>query len=87
MRGRGLAAVAAGAGGLSHLGRGVPQRRADLVGLELVDGALLAFLGLVRPLPEPALHDHPHAPLQALRDVLRGLPPDIAGEEQRVGDE
>ena len=71
-------------GGLVDLGGGVPQGGADLVDLDLVDGALLAFLGLVRPLPEPALDDDPHATLEALGDVLRRLPPDVAGQEQRL---
>ena len=43
----------------------------DFVGLELVDGPLLAFLGLVRPLPQPPGHDHPRAAGQALGDVSR----------------
>src|SRR5438309_709682 len=38
--------------GLVDLRRGVLQRRADLVDLDLVDGALLALTGLVRPLLE-----------------------------------
>src|SRR6478672_5318721 len=58
------AAAAAGALGLGDLGRRVAQGRADLVDLDLVDGALLAFLGFVRPLLEPALHDDPHPALQ-----------------------
>ena len=33
---------------------------------------------------QPALHDDAHALLEGLGDVLRGLPPDRAGEEQRV---
>ncbi len=53
-RGHGLSPATTGAGDLGDLRRGVPQRWAQLVDLELVDGALLAFLGLVRPLPEPA---------------------------------
>src|SRR6266536_63497 len=82
-----LAAAAETAGRplrLGDLGGGVAQRRADLVDLDLVDGALLAFLGLIRSLPQAALDDDPHAALQALRDVLGSLPPDIAGKEQRV---
>src|SRR5690606_41071488 len=51
--------------GLVHLRGGVPQRGADLVDLDLVDGAALALLGLVRALPEPAVDDHPHATRQA----------------------
>src|SRR5271157_6568659 len=81
----GLAAVTgAGAGDLLHLGRGVPQRRAELVDLELVDGPLLAFLGLVAALLEPAGDDDAHPALQALRDVLGGLAPHGAGKEQAV---
>src|SRR4051794_41079540 len=78
------AAAPAGALGLSDLGRRVPQGRADLVDLDLVDGALLAFLGLVRPLLEPALHDDPHPALERFGDVLGCLPPDVAGQEQRL---
>ena len=78
------AAAARGPAGLGDLGRGVAQRRADLVDLDLVDRALLAFLGLVRPLPQPPGHDDPHAALQRLGDVLGRLPPDVAGQEQRV---
>src|SRR5437763_17187167 len=42
--------VAAGPVGLDHLGGGVAKRRADLVDLDLVDGALLALPGLIGPL-------------------------------------
>src|SRR6516165_124552 len=42
--------VAAGPVGLDHLGGGVAERRADLVDLDLVNGALLALSGLIRPL-------------------------------------
>src|SRR5215510_6834000 len=66
------------------LGRSVPQGRADVVDLDLVDGPLLAFLGLVAPLPETAVDDDPHAPLQGLGDVLGRLPPHVAGQEQAV---
>src|SRR6202012_2186825 len=65
-----------GALGLGDLGRRVAQGRADLVDLDLVDRALLAFLGLVGPLLEPALHDDPHPALQRFGDVLGRLPPD-----------
>src|SRR6202050_4143232 len=78
------AAVAAGAGDLVHLGRGVAQRGTHIVHLNLVDGALLAFLGLIRPLPQPPGHDHPHPPGQRLGHVLRRLPPHIARQEQRI---
>src|SRR5712691_5411266 len=40
------AVPAATALGLSHLGRGVAQRGADVIDLDLEDGALLALLGL-----------------------------------------
>src|ERR1700729_3406380 len=71
-------ARAAGAVGPGDLGGSVPQRRADVVDLDLVDGALLAFLGLVVPLLEPTGDDDAHAALQRLGDVLRRLPPDVA---------
>src|ERR1035441_7833663 len=89
--GAGLAAAVAtatratpSAAGLGDLGRCVPQRGADLVDLYLVDGPLLAFLGLIGPLPQPALHDDAHAALQALGHVLGRLPPHVAGEEEAV---
>src|SRR5262249_51815276 len=69
---------------LGDLRRRVPQRRADLVDFELDDGALLALFGLVRALAQPALHNDPGAALKRLGDVLRGLPPDAAAQEQRV---
>ena len=50
--------------------------------LQLVDSALLAFLGLIRPLPQSALHDRPGAPGHALGDVLGGLAPHVDGQEQ-----
>src|SRR5262245_60167370 len=78
------AEAAAGPVGLGDLGRGVTHGRADIVNLDLVDGPLLAFPGLVGPLAEPAVDDHPHAPLQALGHVLGRLAPDVAGEEQAV---
>src|SRR5215469_17703731 len=66
------------------LGRSVPQGRADVVDFDLVHGSLLAFLGLVAPLPQSPRDDDPHAPLQGLGHVLRGLPPHVAGEEEAV---
>src|SRR5690606_16578821 len=74
----------AGTGHLLHLRRGVAQGWPDLVNLELDDGALLALAGLVRPLTQPARHDHAGAPLQRLGDVLGRLPPDRAVEEERL---
>src|SRR5579859_1513727 len=69
---------------LVDLGRGVPQARADVVDLDLVHGPLLALLGLIRALPQPPGHDHPHPPGQRLGHVLRRLPPHIARQEQRI---
>src|SRR5947207_1573059 len=77
-------ATATGARHLLHLRRGVPQRRADLVDLQLDDRALFALAGLVRPLAQPSGDDHAGAPLQRLGDVLRRLPPHRAGQEQRL---
>src|SRR6185312_9202669 len=47
------------AAGLVDLGRGVAQRRPDLVDLELDDGSLLTLAGLERTLLEPPGDDHP----------------------------
>src|SRR4051794_6908431 len=69
--------------GARHLGGGVLQRRADLVDLDLEDGALLALTRLVLTRAQVALHDDAHPLLEGLRDVLRGLTPHRAGEEQR----
>src|SRR5690625_1526892 len=77
-------ALAALALHLGHLGGGAAQSGADLVDVDLENGALLAFLGLERALLEPALHDDAHAALKALGDVLRVLPPHGAGEEHRL---
>jgi len=52
-------ATAAAAARLVHLGGRVAQRRADLVDLELDDGALLALTRLVGTLLEPALGRSP----------------------------
>src|SRR4051812_6510377 len=76
--------AAATAADLVDLGRGVAQRGADFVDLELDDGALLAFLRLERPLLQAALHDDAGAAGQGLGDVLRRLPPDVAAQEQRL---
>src|SRR6266496_2978605 len=78
------AEAAAGPVGLGDLGRGVAHGRAYVIDLDLVDGPLLAFPGLIGPLAQPAVDDHPHAPLQALGHVLGRLAPDVAGEEQAV---
>src|SRR5262249_34456678 len=78
------AEATAGPVGLGDLGRSVPHGRADVVHLDLVDGPLLAFPGLVRPLAQPAVDDHAHAALQALGHVLGRLAPDVAGEEEAV---
>src|SRR3954452_17621704 len=67
-----------------HLGGGVLQGRADLVDLDLEHRALLALARLVLPRAEAALDDPAQPLLQRLRDVLCGLPPHRAGQEQRV---
>src|ERR1700741_3566181 len=77
-------ASAAAAARLVDLGGGVPKRRPDLVDLDLDDGALLAFAGLEGSLLEPPGDDHPGATREAFRDVLGGLAPDIAAQEQRL---
>ena len=56
--------------GLGDLGRGVAQRRADLVDVHLDDRALLAFLGLVGTALEPTRDDDPGAALERFGDVL-----------------
>src|SRR5690606_14395629 len=78
------APAAAAPADLVDLGRGVAERRADLVDLELDDGALLALARLERPLPQAALHHHAHATGERLGDVLRCLAPDVAAQEQGV---
>src|SRR5450755_1366138 len=77
-------AAARTTGGLVDLGGGELEGRTDLVGLDLIDGALLAFLGLVRPLLEATLDHHPHAALQRLGHIFGHLPPDVDGEEQAL---
>src|SRR6476620_11248260 len=78
------AATAAAALGLVDLRGGTAQGRADLVDVHLHDGALLAFLGLVGPGLQPAGHDHPHAPLARLGNVLCRVAPHRAAHEQRL---
>src|SRR5271166_4663590 len=75
---------AAGPLGPGDLRRGVAERRAHVVDLDFVDGALLAFLGLIRPLPQPPRDDDPHPALQALGHILGRLPPDVTGQEEAV---
>lgn len=77
-----LAALTASTGGLGDLGRGRLEAGADFLDVQLVDRALDALTVLVGPLLQPALHDDAHASLKRLRDVLRRLTPDRAGEEQ-----
>src|SRR3954452_6201884 len=79
-----VAATPTTAGDLVHLRRGVAQRGADLVDLELDDGALLALPCLERPLTQPAGHHDPHAAGERLGDVLRRLSPHVAPHEQRL---
>ena len=69
-------------GGLGDGRGGVAQGRADLVDLELDDGALLALTGLEGPLLEPPLHDDAGPAGERLGDVLRGLTPDVAAQEE-----
>src|SRR4051812_1456748 len=80
----GEAAATFTARGLGDLRGGVAQRGADLVDLQLDDGALLAFLGVERALLEPPADDDPRAAGEGLGDVLGHLPPDVAPEEQRL---
>ena len=68
--------------GLGDLRRGVAQRRADLVDVELDDGALLALLGLVGPGLQATGDEDPRAPVERLGDVLRRVAPDRAAHEQ-----
>src|SRR3954447_19715041 len=62
------ATAATSAGHPGDLGRGVLQAGADLVDVEVHDGALLALAGLVRARLETALRDDAHPLLQGLRD-------------------
>ena len=78
------AAATLTAGGLGDLRGGVAQRGADLVDLQLDDGALLAFLGVERALLEPPADDDPRTAGEGLGDVLGHLPPHVAPEEQRL---
>src|SRR5690606_34954797 len=80
----GVAVAAAVPARLVDLRRRVAQRRADLVDVELDDRALLAFLGLERPLLQSTLHDDPGTPGQGFGDVLRSLPPHRAPHKQRL---
>src|SRR5882672_2258310 len=77
-------AAAAASADLVHLRRGVAQRGADFLDLQLHHGALLALAGLVRTLLEPPGHDHPGTPGERLGHVLRRLAPDVAAHEQRL---
>src|SRR5690625_166632 len=67
--------------GSGHRRGRVPQRGADLVGVDLEDGPFLTLLGLEGALLQSALHDDPHAFGQGLGDVLGVLAPHGAGEE------
>src|SRR4051812_22871317 len=70
--------------GAGDLGRCIAQRGADLLDLELDDGALLAFLRLERTLLEPAADDDPRSAGERPGHVLGRLPPHVAAEEQRL---
>src|SRR5687768_2078841 len=80
----GETATAAGAGGAGDLGGGVLQARADFLDLDLEDRPLLTLAGLIGAGLQATLHHDTHAALEGLGNVLRGLTPDRAGEEQRV---
>ena len=69
---------------LVTFGGGVAERWTGLIDLELVDGAFLAFLGLVGALAEAAGDDRPHPLLEGLGDVLGGLALYLAGQELGV---
>src|SRR5512132_770124 len=75
------AARAAPAGALD-LGGGELEAGAELVGLDLGDGALLALGGLPGAGPEPADHDAAGALLEGLGRVLGLLAPDVDPEER-----
>lgn len=75
---------AVGPAGLGDLGGDGAQRGGDVVGLDLVDGALAAILGLVGALPQAAGDDDPAALGEGLGGVLGQLPPGGDGEEQGV---
>src|SRR5439155_4286790 len=85
----GRAAAIAAAGGtaapvaLGHGGGGPAQARTDLVGDDLDDRALLAVVGLPRPLLEPAGHDDAAALRQRLAGVLAHRAPCDDVEERR----
>src|SRR3954471_2607253 len=70
--------------GTGDLRGGVAEGRADLVDLELDDGALLAFLRVEGALLEPAADDDARTAGQRLGDVLGRLAPDVAAEEQSL---
>src|SRR4051812_9308326 len=65
----GVAAPAALAAGAVDLGGRELQGRADLLDVDLEDGALLALAGLIAARLEAAVDDDPHAALERLRDV------------------
>src|SRR5215213_899266 len=76
------AATRAAPAGALDLGGGELEAGADLVGLHLGDGALLALGGLPGAGPEPADHDAAGALLQGLGHVLGLLAPDVDPEER-----
>src|SRR5215212_4810733 len=76
------AATRAAPAGALDLGGGELEAGADLVGLDLGDGALLALRGLPGAGPEPADHDAAGALLEGLGRVLGLLAPDVDPEER-----
>src|SRR5664280_1917106 len=71
-----------GFAGAGDPGGGVAQGRPDLVDFD--DGALLPLAGLVGTLPQTPGDDHPGALGEGFGDVLGGLPPQRAAQEQGV---
>src|SRR5699024_6172595 len=69
----------AGAGDLCG---GVPHGRANLINLELHHGAAFTLTGLEGPLHEPALNDDPHPLGEGFGNVLGGVAPDRAAQEE-----
>jgi hypothetical protein len=72
------------AAGLGDLGGGPLQRRAEILDVDLVDGALVAVGGLVGALLEAAGDDDPRPFGEGFRGVVGQVPPGRAAQEQRV---
>src|SRR5262249_54029695 len=70
--------------GHGDLGSGPFQRRAQILDVDLVDGALLSLRSLVLTLLEAAGHDDPGALGEGFGGVVGQVPPGRAAKEQRV---